>query len=221
MRFIGHRQDPGGNTVESPVSHRAVAQRLRALGTQAGIEVERSPLDEAIEALLGSAGDQDADAGIADFDPARLDALQRAAQRESEDSLGRLRCLLELLDSSLVVGSLPLSRDSLHRLSYHLLRALSDHERWHALALNAGYYREHPELAERIALALRDARDGRGSLAQYGGGRVDASGRDVPLPRPAVSGQGWGGRPILRRHDRMSPGLPALDANACRPPRSR
>ncbi|WP_152540904.1 hypothetical protein [Luteimonas huabeiensis] len=141
--------------MESPVSHRAVAQRLRALGAQAGVELERSPLDEAIGALLGGTGDQDADAGIAGFDAERLDALQRAAQRESEDCLSRLRCLLELLDSSLVVGSLPLSRDSLHRLSYHLLRALSDHERWHALAANAGYYRDHPELAERVAQALR------------------------------------------------------------------
>lgn len=140
--------------MESPVSHRALARRLTALGAQAGIELERSSLDEAISALLGDAGDHDADAGIAGFDAVRLGMLQRAAQRESEDSLGRLRCLLELFDSTLALGSLPMSRDALHRLSYHLLRTLSDHERWRALASNAVYYRDHPELAARVAEAV-------------------------------------------------------------------
>ncbi|MEN5118774.1 hypothetical protein ABE488_15790 [Luteimonas sp. TWI662] len=142
------------NAMEAPVSHRALARRLTALGSQAGVELDRSSLDEVIGALLGHAGDDDADAGIAGFDAARLGMLQRAAQRESEDSLGRLRCLLELLDSALELGTLPLSRDSLHRLSYHLLRTLSDHERWRALASNAIYYRDHPELAARVAEAV-------------------------------------------------------------------
>ncbi|MCD7097807.1 hypothetical protein [Stenotrophomonas sp. MMGLT7] len=139
--------------MSQPELRQFVARTLSELGNAPAPEQENGALDTLIGLLLDNLKDQDADSGIAGFAQERLHMLERAARRESEDCLERLRCLLELLDGSVAVGGPPPSRELLQRLCHHLLRALVDHERWQSLADNAGYYRDHREVAARVAQA--------------------------------------------------------------------
>ena len=62
-----------------------------------------------------------------------------------------MRCLLELLDASLSTDPPALAQATLTGTLRQLTRLLSDHQRWHALADNAAYYRDHPEVARQVA----------------------------------------------------------------------
>lgn len=146
--------------MSSPELQHAVVRTLSELGGPRDLaSPEASPLEMLIGLLTGDPENTEADGGIAGCSSARLGMLERAATRESEDCLERLRCLLELMDAGTVVGSLPLSREASQRLCHHLLRALDDHARWQSLATNAAYYRDHPDVAAQVAQAWERARE--------------------------------------------------------------
>lgn len=116
-----------------------------------------SPLDALIGLLQGSTERLLADAGIAGQGRHRLDLIAVAAGQESETCLDRMRCLLALMDAGLATDPPALARGSLVSATRHLARLLADFERWHSLAGNAAYYRDHPQVAAKVAQKWREA----------------------------------------------------------------
>jgi hypothetical protein len=110
-----------------------------------------TPLETLLNLLQGGGACVLADPGIAAYDPQSLDRISAAAELESDDCLDRMHCLLELLDAGLATDPPALAQATLIGTVRHLTRFLSDHQRWHALADNAAYYRDHPEIANTIA----------------------------------------------------------------------
>ncbi len=45
----------------------------------------------------------------------------------------------------------PPDPSELTTMAQHITHLLQDHQRWHTLADNAAYYRDHPQVAARIA----------------------------------------------------------------------
>jgi hypothetical protein len=116
-----------------------------------GLAEGQTPLETLLNLLQGGSPCVLADAGIAACDPQSLDRINTAAQLESDDCLDRMHCLLELLDASLATDPPVLAQATLLGAIRHLTRFLSDHQRWHVLADNAAYYRDHPQAAQQIA----------------------------------------------------------------------
>jgi hypothetical protein len=109
-----------------------------------------TPLERLIHLLSGSAQDTLADTGITRLSRDRLDAVSGNAQEESETCLDRAFLLLRLMQHTLENGCPP-GPAELMTLAQHITHLLQDHERWHTLADNAAYYRDHPQVAARIA----------------------------------------------------------------------
>lgn len=110
-----------------------------------------SPIETLIHLLQGGGDYVLADPGIAGYGRPILDHITGAALRQSEQCLEQMRCLLSLLYTHLNVETPVIAR---HTRSYAVKRIyglLSDHERWRALADNASFYRDHPEVARRVA----------------------------------------------------------------------
>lgn len=116
-----------------------------------GLAEGPTPLETLLNLLQGGSPCALADSGIAARDPQTLDRISAAAQLESDDCLDRIHCLLELLHASLTTDPPALSQITLIGALRHLTRFLTDHQRWHALADNAAYYRDHPEVARQVA----------------------------------------------------------------------
>lgn len=116
-----------------------------------GLAEGPTPLETLLNLLQGGSACALADSGIAACDPQTLDRISAAAELESDDCLDRMHCLLELLHASLTTDPPALSHITLTGALRHLTRFLTDHQRWHVLADNAAYYRDHPEIANRIA----------------------------------------------------------------------
>jgi hypothetical protein len=109
-----------------------------------------TPLDRLICLLSDSTNAILADTGIVRFPHDRLDALSGNAQEESEASLDRAYLLLRLMEHTLHHGCPP-DPGELTTMAQHITHLLQDHQRWHTLADNAAYYRDHPQVAARIA----------------------------------------------------------------------
>ena len=116
-----------------------------------GLAEGPTPLETLLNLLQGDNACPLADPGIAACDPQTLNRINAAAQLESDDCLDRMHCLLELLAASLTTDPPALSQITLIGALRHLTRFLTDHQRWHTLADNAAYYRDHPKVANRIA----------------------------------------------------------------------
>ncbi|HEX7804191.1 MAG TPA: hypothetical protein VF471_15680 [Pseudoxanthomonas sp.] len=116
-----------------------------------GLAEGQTPLETLLNLLQGGSPCALADAGIAARDPQTLDRISAAAELESDECLDRIHCLLELLQATLTTDPPALSQITLIGALRHLTRFLTDHQRWHVLADNAAYYRDHPEVANRIA----------------------------------------------------------------------
>ena len=109
-----------------------------------------TPLDRLICLLSDSTNATLADTGIARLSRDRLDAMSGNAQEESEACLDRAFLLLRLMEHTLHNGCPP-DLNELTTMAQHITHLLQDHERWHTLADNAAYYRDHPQVATRIA----------------------------------------------------------------------
>jgi hypothetical protein len=109
-----------------------------------------TPLDRLICLLSDSTSATLADTGIVRFSRDRLDALSGNAQEESEACLDRAFLLLRLMEHTLENGCPPNSSE-LTTMAQHITHLLQDHQRWHTLADNAAYYRDHPQVAAHIA----------------------------------------------------------------------
>ncbi len=109
-----------------------------------------TPLDRLICLLSDSTNATLADTGIVRFSRDRLDALSSNAQEESEACLDRAFLLLRLMEHTLHNGCPP-DPSELTTMAQHITHLLQDHQRWHTLADNAAYYRDHPQVAARIA----------------------------------------------------------------------
>ena len=109
-----------------------------------------TPLERLIHLLSGSTNATLADTGIVRFSRDRLDAMSGNAQEESEACLNRAFLLLRLMEHTLHNGCPP-DPSELLTMAQHITCLLQDHERWHTLADNAAYYRDHPQVAARIA----------------------------------------------------------------------
>ena len=116
-----------------------------------GLAEGPTPLETLLNLLQGGGPHALADSGIAACDTQHLDRISAAAELESDDCLDRIRCLLELLEASLAPAAHQLARITLTGTLRHLTRLLNDHQRWRALADNAAYYRDHPEVARQVA----------------------------------------------------------------------
>ena len=114
-----------------------------------------TPLERLIHLLSDSAENTLADTGITRLSRDRLDVMSGNAQEESETCLDRAFLLLRLMQHTLENGCPP-DPSELMTIAQHITHLLQDHERWHTLADNAAYYRDHPQIATRIA-ALRTA----------------------------------------------------------------
>ena len=112
-----------------------------------------TPLERLIHLLSGSADVTLADAGIAHLSRDRLEAMCGNAHEESETCLDRAFLLLRLMQHTLENGCPP-DPSELMTIAQHTTHLLQDHERWHTLADNAAYYRDHPQIATHVA-ALR------------------------------------------------------------------
>ena len=110
-----------------------------------------TPLETLIDRLQGSASSTLADSGIAGFDRDSLDRIAGCAERERGSCERRMRCLLELLDAAMAGDRANLPDSLLLATVQQVLRLLRDARRWHELSDNAAYYRDHPEVAVRIA----------------------------------------------------------------------
>ena len=110
-----------------------------------------TPLETLLNLLQGGHPCVLADPGIAAYDPQNLERIRTAAELESDECLDRMHCLLELLDAGLATDPPALAQATLIGTVRHLTRFLTDHQRWHALADNAAYYRDHPDIANTIA----------------------------------------------------------------------
>lgn len=109
-----------------------------------------TPLDRLICLLSDSTNATLADTGIVRFSRDRLDAMSGNAQEESEACLDRAFLLLRLMEHTLQNGCPP-DPSELTTMAQHITHLLQDHQRWHTLADNAAYYRDHPQVAARIA----------------------------------------------------------------------
>jgi hypothetical protein len=109
-----------------------------------------TPLDRLICLLSDSTNATLADTGIVRLPRDRLDALSGNAQEESEACLDRAFLLLRLMEHTLHNGCPP-DPSELTTMAQHITHLLQDHQRWHTLADNAAYYRDHPQVASRIA----------------------------------------------------------------------
>ena len=110
-----------------------------------------TPLETLLNLLQGQGDRILADRGIAAYDPQTLDRISATAELESDDCLDRIHCLLELLDAGLATDPPALAHATPIGTVRHLTRILTDHQRWHTLADNAAYYRDHPDIANTIA----------------------------------------------------------------------
>ena len=109
-----------------------------------------TPLDRLICLLSDSTNATLADTGIARLSRDRLNAMSGNAQEESEACLDRAFLLLRLMEHTLENGCPPDSNE-LMTMAQHITHLLLDHQRWHTLADNAAYYRDHPQVATRVA----------------------------------------------------------------------
>lgn len=112
-----------------------------------------TPLDDALHLLQADPGHSLADPGLSRLTPAALDRLFLAARRQAEQSHDGILLLLDLLHYAAPAGGghgrlLP---RVVHQLRHHV----ENQQRWQALADNAAYYRDNPQVAERIAARLR------------------------------------------------------------------
>ncbi|MBP3985570.1 hypothetical protein J5837_14245 [Pseudoxanthomonas helianthi] len=109
-----------------------------------------TPLARVLELIQGE-GIAQTDAAIARLPPEQLDQLATAAQRKCEANLDLLCCLVDCADVILLREPAEAARDRLLRLNGHLATLLGDHERLTELHENAVYYRDHPQVADRVA----------------------------------------------------------------------
>ena len=105
-----------------------------------------TPLERLIHLLSGSTNATLADTGIARLSPDRLSAVSDNAQQESDTCLDHAFLLLRLMQHTLENGCPP-DPSELLIMAQHITYLLQDHQRWHTLADNAAYYRDHPQVA--------------------------------------------------------------------------
>ncbi len=114
---------------------------------------EALPVSRLLEILEGGENAL-ADGGIAVFSSEDLDRMSAHAASQAGHDLDRLRVFLELLDCCASAGALLPSRAVLGMLCRQSLLLLAESRRWNVLSENAAYYRDHRDIARRVAEAM-------------------------------------------------------------------
>lgn len=113
----------------------------------------QTPLAQLLHLLQGVADPSIADVGITRLAAGRLDAMSGSARREADTCLERAQLMLRLVEDALENDHAP-DPALVLRVAQQVGRALSDYRRWRDLADNAAYYRDHPDVRERILSRL-------------------------------------------------------------------
>lgn len=144
----GNARDIAAPAPHSPSVAAASAAPPSSLPDAGGSD-SRTALDRLIPLLQDCTDAVVADAGIARFGTAALDAIAVLAHQEAETICERAQLLLRLLEHGLEAAP-ALAHGELLCIAQHAQRLLYDQQRWRDLSDNAVYYRDHREVARRI-----------------------------------------------------------------------
>lgn len=113
----------------------------------------RTSLEQMISLLQGGQGAALADAALTRLGAEQLDSLRRHASYHAALCIERASQLLRLMLCS-IESSEKLQPDDLTTSATHVTMLVHERERWMALAENARYYQQHPEVAAKISRSL-------------------------------------------------------------------
>ena len=134
-------------------------ERIQENEQDAGTELEmveadsRTSLEQMISLLQGGQGAALADPGLTRLDPDQLDSMRRHASYHAALCLERATQLLRLMLYSVEYRQ-KLQPDDLTISANHVKMIVDERERWLALAENARYYQEHPDVTAKISRSL-------------------------------------------------------------------
>lgn len=129
-----------------------------AVGRQAQTpHAGRPALDQVLDLLQGIAQPSLADPGLTCLPVDHLQDLHALALRQAEHCRDGLVLMVELWMEVLDHGT-SVHAGLARRIASQVHLQLDAQQRWHALADNAAYYRDHAHVAERIADGLRRER---------------------------------------------------------------
>ncbi|WAC61886.1 hypothetical protein OVA13_10745 [Pseudoxanthomonas sp. SL93] len=140
-----------------PVTESDTADSGPTLSTPHALTASPRALDQVLILLQGVAKNSLADPGITLLPPAQLDLLTVHARQQADQCQEGILLMLDLLQDRVGSGCLP-DVALMQRLVAQLHDLLHDQQRWHALADNAAYYRDHATVAARIAAYLHALR---------------------------------------------------------------
>lgn len=112
----------------------------------------RTSLEQMISLLQGGQGAALADAGLTRLGAEQLDSLHRHASHQARLCRERANQLLWLMLYWMEDGEHP--PDDLVASATQVATLAQERQRWMALAENARYYRQHPEVAAKISRSL-------------------------------------------------------------------
>ncbi len=118
--------------------------------------IEDTPLTTILDLLQGE-DHECPDAALARLPADQLQRIATAAQRKSQDCLDLIRCLVDCTGTLLMRLPPADACDRVLHLNLHLASLLDDHQRWDDLRENASYYRQHSDVAARIATEWKAA----------------------------------------------------------------
>lgn len=111
---------------------------------------EDTPLTTILDLLQGE-DHECPDAALARLPADHLHRIATAAQRNSQDCLDLIRCLVDCTGMLLMRKPTTDACDRALHLNLHLATLLDDHQRWDDLRENADCYRHQPDIAQRVA----------------------------------------------------------------------
>lgn len=114
-------------------------------------------LDKLLHLLQGTTTSSLADPGVAALPSLQLDELTLSARQQAEQCQDVILLMLDLLQGMLDNGAMP-DAALMPRLVRQLHHQFHDQQRWHSLADNAAYYRDHARVAERVAASFLASR---------------------------------------------------------------
>ncbi|MEL1266079.1 hypothetical protein [Pseudoxanthomonas putridarboris] len=135
-------------------SEESAPENGRILAAPHPLDDSPSSLDRLLHLLQGTTANSLADPGITVLSPSQLDQLTLSARRQAEHCQDGILLVLDLLQGMLDNGAMP-DAATMRRLVRQLHDQFHDQQRWHSLADNAAYYRDHTQVAERIAACFR------------------------------------------------------------------
>ncbi len=140
-----------------PVTELDTADSGPAITTPHALPVAPRALDQVLVLLQGVAKNSLADPGITLLPPAQLDLLTVHARQQADLCQDGMLLMLDLVQDMMGNDCMPAAA-LMQRLVRQLHDLLHDQQRWHALADNAAYYRDHATVAARIAACLHAPR---------------------------------------------------------------